>query len=151
MKNEIDSIVQTPSSTHFAPAGRADMDHVRKLNVLIESEPHIKALIDAMPLVVVILNHHRQIVAANEKLCSLLGVDIEDALGRRPGELIRCIHAAKGPNGCGTDQHCRLCGAINTVLRCMDSGKKVAGEWKIYRTRIDFLWPNRQVGSPREF
>ena len=32
-----------------------------------------------------------------------------------------------------------------------DVYKKVSGEWKFYRTRIDFLWPNRQVGSPREF
>jgi hypothetical protein len=32
-----------------------------------------------------------------------------------------------------------------------DVYKKVSGEWKFYRTRIDFLWPQRQVGSPREF
>lgn len=32
-----------------------------------------------------------------------------------------------------------------------DVYKKVSGQWKIYRTRIDFLWPKREVGSPREF
>ncbi len=32
-----------------------------------------------------------------------------------------------------------------------DVYKKVSGEWKFYRTRIDFLWPKRQVSSPREF
>ncbi len=32
-----------------------------------------------------------------------------------------------------------------------DVYKKVAGEWKIYRTRIDFLWPMREYHGPREF
>jgi hypothetical protein len=32
-----------------------------------------------------------------------------------------------------------------------DVYKKVLGEWKIYRTRIDFLWPKRQYIGPREF
>ena len=28
--------------------------------------------------------------------------------------------------------------------------KKVGGQWKIHRTRIDFLWPNRIMGEQRE-
>jgi ketosteroid isomerase-like protein len=31
-----------------------------------------------------------------------------------------------------------------------DIYKKIDDEWKIYQTRIDFLWPKRQVGKPRE-
>jgi hypothetical protein len=30
-----------------------------------------------------------------------------------------------------------------------DLYKKIGGEWKIHRTRIDFLWPRRQVQAPR--
>jgi len=32
-----------------------------------------------------------------------------------------------------------------------DVYKKVFGRWLIYRTRIDFLWPKRNVGPPRTF
>ena len=32
-----------------------------------------------------------------------------------------------------------------------DVYKKVFGKWLIYRTRIDFLWPKRSVGKPRNF
>lgn len=32
-----------------------------------------------------------------------------------------------------------------------DIYKKVDGEWYIYRTRIDFLWPKRDVHEPRVF
>lgn len=31
-----------------------------------------------------------------------------------------------------------------------DLYKKIDGEWKIHRTRIDFLWPKRQYYGPRE-
>ena len=30
-----------------------------------------------------------------------------------------------------------------------DVYKKVGGQWKIHRTRIDFLWPNRVMGESR--
>jgi hypothetical protein len=31
-----------------------------------------------------------------------------------------------------------------------DLYKKVGGEWKIHRTRIDFLWPKRHYAGPRK-
>jgi hypothetical protein len=31
-----------------------------------------------------------------------------------------------------------------------DVYKKVAGRWLIHRTRIDFLWPRREVHEPRD-
>ena len=81
-----------------------------------------------MPFVVLILNTHRQIVAANEKVISLLGVNIDDALGKRPGELIGCIHSESGPHGCGTGTHCQVCGAVSAIVNCMESGNKVTEE-----------------------
>ncbi len=31
-----------------------------------------------------------------------------------------------------------------------DVYQKVDGQWKIHRSRIDFLWPNREVGEARD-
>ena len=31
-----------------------------------------------------------------------------------------------------------------------DVYKKIAGDWRIYRTRIDFLWPKRDYHGPRD-
>lgn len=123
--------VAMSKQTHFAPADRSDLYHVRAMNTLIESTPNVKALIDGMPFVVLILNAQRQIVAANEKVCSLLGVDIKDALGKRPGELIGCIHAEEGPNGCGTDYHCKVCGAVNAILDSWQLKQRITEECRI--------------------
>lgn len=45
----------------------------------------------------------------------------------------------------GVDNPLILYGVYDDVYR------KVFGKWLIYRTRIDFLWPKRQVGEPRAF
>lgn len=131
MKDTTDASVALANDTDFAPADRSDIHHLQALNTLIESAPHVKELIDAMPFVVLLLNKNRQIVSANQKVYSLLGVEIHDVLGKRPGELIGCIHADGGPNGCGTGIHCKVCGAVNAVLNCMDSGQRVTEECRI--------------------
>lgn len=131
MKHMTDASAVLANDTDFAPADRSDIHHLQDLNALIESTPHVKDLIDAMPFVVLILNKNRQIVSANQKVCSLLGVEMHDALGKRPGELIGCIHAENGPNGCGTGIHCKVCGAVNAILNSMNSGQKVTEECRI--------------------
>jgi len=131
MRQQEHSTAMTPTDTYFASLERSDMHQVRTLNTTIESAAYIKTLIDAMPFVVILLNSHRQVVAANEKLCLLLGVGIENALGFRPGELVDCIHAGNGPNGCGTDNHCRVCGAVNAILGSMNTNTKVSEECRI--------------------
>lgn len=131
MKDEAGSVCFLTAETQFAPAGRSDIQDVQKLHALIETSPNVKAMMDGMPFVVLILNTNRQVVAANHKACSLLGVESEETLGKRLGELIGCIHAVDGPEGCGTDSHCRMCGAVNAVLDTMASGKRVTEECRI--------------------
>jgi nitrogen-specific signal transduction histidine kinase len=131
MKHKTDASVALANDTDFAPANRSDIHHLQELNTLIESTPHVKVLIDAMPFAVLLLNKNRQIVSANQKVCSLLGIEIQDALGKRPGELIGCSHADHGPNGCGTGIYCKVCGGVNAILDSMNSGQKVTKECRI--------------------
>lgn len=131
MEHELNLSVVPSDHTHFASPNRSDIIDIKNLNALVESSPNTKAVIDAMPFVVLLLNDNRQIVAANQKVCSLLGVDISDALGKRPGELIGCIHSVDGPNGCGTGIYCKVCGAVNAILGAMDTDKKVMEECRI--------------------
>lgn len=65
-----------------------------------------------------VLNQERQLVAANQKLTSLLGRPQEAILGLRLGEAFDCIHSSEEPGGCGTSVFCRMCGAVKAVLGC---------------------------------
>ena len=131
MAHEINPMAVLPEDTYFAPAGRSDVHRIQQLNALIESAPYVKNLINAMPFVVLILNTDRQIVAANDKTYRLLGINLAEALGRRPGELIGCIHAGDGPNGCGTERHCKVCGAVNAILDTINTANRVTEECRI--------------------
>ena len=76
-----------------------------------------------------ILNPQRQILAVNRQLLHDLGLGSTGCVvGRRPGEIIECIHATEGPGGCGTSPFCSTCGAVLSILTSQQEGQPVQGE-----------------------
>jgi hypothetical protein len=118
--------------TFYAPAIRAndevianDFENFRQFDSLAD-------LINGLPYIVVILNKQRQLVFCNQYLVELLGAkDMQSLLGLRPGELINCIHATETSAGCGTSESCRYCGAVNAIMKCLNTGKRSQGECRI--------------------
>jgi signal transduction histidine kinase len=49
-------------------------------------------------------------------------------MGHRPGEILDCIHARSGPDGCGSSKACSACGAVLTILGSQKQGKPTVGE-----------------------
>jgi signal transduction histidine kinase len=69
-----------------------------------------------VPEFVVVLNQERQVVYANNALLEFLNAGSPRPLcGRRPGELLHCIHSAEMEHGCGTSASCRICGAAQAI------------------------------------
>jgi len=119
------------TATYFAPAGRDSRCDFARKSAMVEGIPLLKRAIDAMPIMVLILNENRQIVAANETLLATLKVTIADVAEKRPGEAVGCIRSKEGPNGCGTAPHCATCGAVNAILESQKEGKKAVRECRI--------------------
>ncbi|MBD3167757.1 GHKL domain-containing protein, partial [bacterium] len=62
-------------------------------------------------------NEHRQAVLANRKFYEFTAeLDGLEVLGRRPGEILHCIHASESHDGCGTTEFCSTCGAAQAVI-----------------------------------
>ena len=100
-------------TTEFAPAERAEPDTLRRRIDDAGASIHAHNLCDTVHSITVFLNRRRQTVFCNRCLLDTLEVPDPDRLfGRRPGELLGCIHAHKTPGGCGTTEHCRTCGAV---------------------------------------
>lgn len=119
-----------PSLAEPAPCGRATgEDLAGQRNAA--ADPLFAACLEAMPCPAMALNDQRQVVAANRLLLGLVGLDPDQAAGRRPGELVRCLHAGEGPDGCGTAEACRHCGALATVLECRRLRRQARGECRI--------------------
>ncbi|MHC4926845.1 MAG: PAS domain-containing sensor histidine kinase [Planctomycetota bacterium] len=138
------------SQTHFAPAERDQPETIFSLQEQIAAEPHITALLNAIPGVAMILNINRQIVAMNDTGAGLFGGDLKNILGKRPGELVGCIHAVSGPNGCGTDTGCKVCGAVIAILRSQGNLNQQIEECRIRTVNQEYLdW--RVTVSPLDF
>ncbi len=117
--------------TYFAPAERLDFDKVKLQALKILDSPEFKKFTDAIPDIFMILNNKRQVVFTNSRLEEFLGKNhSDDMYGKRPGEILNCIHAHETSGGCGTSESCSMCGAVNAIM-C-----GLRGEYSIQECRI---------------
>ena len=118
--------------THFAPAVRSTTEQILKEYDLVGSQKFFTEVFGAMTGIGAVIDKNRQIVYANDDFLSLLGINtLDPILGKRPGEVISCIHAADESSGCGTSLSCAYCGAVNAILESQKTGKKSTKETRI--------------------
>lgn len=118
--------------THFAPAIRSVTEQILKEFEFVGSQKFFTEMFGALTGIGAVLDENRQIVYANDDFISFLGLDsLESILGKRPGEVISCVHAKEEPFGCGTSFACAYCGAVTAILESQKIGKKVTKETRI--------------------
>jgi len=119
--------------TFHASDKRSSQRTVMHKHKLVSNKEQVQQIVKSLPNLGVILDKNRQIVYANEAITSLLGLGTMDkALGLRPGELVSCIYSDMTEAGCGTSRSCRNCGAVNTILKCINSQQHAVGECRIH-------------------
>ena len=117
--------------TYFAPASRDTSAEFRRKVAVVEKNPLLLEVLNAMPGMVMVLNDNRQIVSANQSVLEILKVAIDDVLEKRPGEAVGCIRSKGAPDGCGTGQYCITCGAVNAILESQQQNVKIMRECRI--------------------
>ncbi len=117
--------------THFAPAERKSLEEIRE-EVKEFFKSYFEEVLNSIPNMALIVNKERQVVFLNQTVIELLGLkNIEDVMGSRPGEILKCIHSQDYIHGCGTSQNCRYCGAVNAVIESLKTNKKASCETRI--------------------
>ncbi len=112
--------------TEYAPAERATLPELKSQAHFVTRDLDKNHVLDGISDILTILNQHRQIIYANARLYELLsGVTEADVLGKRPGELLDCIHATESDGGCGTTEFCRECGAVNAILEAQGGRQSI--------------------------
>jgi hypothetical protein len=107
--------------TYFAPPERADADALKASIKLASHSPVVSCLLESVNGSLAVLNEQRQIVALNDAMARKLGIGNQlEAWGLRPGEAFQCVHACKGPGGCGTGKACRNCGAAIATMAALN-------------------------------
>ena len=110
--------------TYFASPERAG-DKTLSFEIdFITGNPVMSGLLHSISGLLAILNEHRQIIAFNESFLKMIGIeDPAGALGIRPGEALKCIHADKEPAGCGTTKFCSSCGAAIAMVSSLEQDR----------------------------
>ncbi len=112
--------------TQFAPAERADPETLDRQVEIFRGISLLSEFGDAIPTPVAILNPQRQLVFANKRLLDMAGgTTWEQAKGKRPGELLDCVHSTESDAGCGTTEFCTTCGGVNAVLNAQKGTQSV--------------------------
>lgn len=105
------------TSIQFAPAERAPRADVLQLaRRFLDISPSLRAILDAVPDILMALNPQRQVVFANRSLLNFACCTDAEVLGLRPGEVLGCAHAFDLPTGCGSTEFCVTCGAAQAIL-----------------------------------
>jgi len=122
---------QAALETRFASAARSPENELDRQYAIITSQ-QIPQLLDAVPIIVMVLNGNRQVVFGNRMFLQAVGArDVREMLGKRPGEAFGCVHSDLTPGGCGTTEFCVECGAVRSVL------KGLRGEWNVMECNIN--------------
>ena len=91
-----------------------------------EAETEQKALLEAIyrnaPFVLMAVDTERRVQQVNGFATQFAGRPIEEMLGLRGGEALRCLHALDAPEGCGFGEYCQHCLIRNTVLDTLENG-----------------------------
>ncbi len=103
--------------TRFASAARSGPAEILDSAELLKDGLLQTEILDAVPQLILVLDENRQIVHFNQTLAGALGVeDASEVLGKRPGEVLSCLHAKDEVGGCGTASACSHCDAVRAVL-----------------------------------
>lgn len=115
--------------TFFAPPERSGGDELQAEIAFVSKNPILDGLLHSVSGLLAVLNEHRQILAVNDSLLEMLGIDdAKTTLGLRPGEALTCIHACEMPGGCGTSEYCSTCGAAISIVSSLAENQPVERE-----------------------
>ncbi|ETR70561.1 MAG: histidine kinase [Candidatus Magnetoglobus multicellularis str. Araruama] len=128
-------MTQENLETEFAPADRYPMEIIQKqVRQFLQYDlscPAMQGLINTMSDLLLVLNDKRQAIFCNDMFLNIVKQSSKNNIyGKRPGELLNCIHASEKNEGCGTTRFCRKCGAVKAILNGLD-GKKDIQECRI--------------------
>lgn len=87
------------------------------------AEP-LRDFLDRLGVPVLLIDSSPEVRAANTLASEILGKDVSEIEGHRPGEVIECLHAHE-PGGCGHQVHCKSCTIRKAILDTHETGKSL--------------------------
>ena len=104
-------------NTKYAPAERESPENLKNQVEIFKNNDILNKFLKKIPAIFLILNKYRQVIYMSEGALEFTGLEnLTPIIGKRPGEILGCIHHEEEEGGCGTSESCTYCGAVNVVL-----------------------------------
>ncbi|MGO9309590.1 MAG: PAS domain-containing sensor histidine kinase [Spirochaetia bacterium] len=95
----------------------------------VQAAGQVPRTLDSLATPLVVLDGARQVIYANKAFQDFARqADIEEICGRRPGEILGCVHARAG---CGDGEGCGFCGARQAIGETQATGQPAVRECHI--------------------
>lgn len=121
-------------TTKYASAERLPKEIIEQQVVLFRNDETFNRFLSKLPTISLIVNKHRQVVYLNHGALEFIGQEeITPISGKRPGEIVGCVHSSEEPGGCGTSESCAYCGLVKTVLSSL-KGITDMQDWSLLLT-----------------
>lgn len=97
----------------------------------IENNTFVNQLVQAMPIMVAILNEEGQVIFSNNRFLDKLNKKTTDeVLGMKISEAFSCIYAEEHSGSCGSSENCYDCGIIGAIVESRLSKQATAKDCK---------------------
>lgn len=96
-----------------------------EFNTLVASRTGIQAIIENLPLAMMLVDSERRIHLANSAVAKITGEPAEMTLGLRGGEALHCANASEDPRGCGFGAACERCLIRQAIESAFESDASV--------------------------
>lgn len=123
----------------IAQAARVNIEELKEQVSYFKALQVLREAFDATNIMVAILNSSRQIVYANKEFIKKVGgSELQDVVGKRPGEAMSCRHAHENELGCGAAEACRSCMAFRTFITSLQFDDEATNEAVIVKRENGF-------------
>jgi sigma-54 dependent transcriptional regulator, acetoin dehydrogenase operon transcriptional activator AcoR len=109
---------------------------MRSVVELINQDGFLKSMFESIPCGVLIIDKDRVVRAINNALEKTFGISQAEAVNRRGGEALQCIHAFSSPEGCGFSSACQDCRVRNIALNAI-SGKMMQRQLAEFQYKLN--------------
>jgi len=109
--------------------------------LLSEMDKLIRAVLDALPAPILLVDDDLRILGYNQAGAQLLSEPSSPVLRQRAGEVLHCIHSTEPPEDCGHAPACQDCVIRNAV------GEALRGQ-RVVRKRAHLQWQRGDEFEP---
>ena len=113
------------------PTARGSVAEVRAAQcVLLQECPALPDILESVPDPAGVFNEHRQLILWNRAFERASKDDLP-LLGRRSGDVLGCVNAEAGPDGCGSSPACASCGTARALSDCLEQSVTSSADCRI--------------------